>query len=300
MRVTIVTFAFLLVSTVLATPIYFTRGDTTASLVKRTKPIQRTPSTSAGKAPSTSPRRGSVSGGGPKTGKTGQGKSRNTICKRATASELVKALRAINGPEIGAGQFGKSYRLKFEGQNAVVKVVKTKGNEELVPQEVATLTTVGQFLAWGRRPAEEGLEGLDYIVMPDMGDHYDKVPGLTKDEATNLMYEARERYQHDHQLTHADLHLGNALFKKINGKIVCYLIDWLWSGSGHYTHPGEPLAISANDCVFDPWATNSDSEEHSSGSEGYMADRSSPPHQGSSPHMGSSPPHPGSSPHSSG
>lgn len=299
MRATIITLVFLVLNTVLATPIYLTRGDAAASLVKRDKTLHRTPSTSAGKTP---PRRGSISGGGgePKGGKTGQTKARgNTICKRTTSSELVKALRSINGPEIGAGKFGKSYRLELGGQKAVVKVVKTKGNEDIIIQEVATLKIVHQYLAWGRRPAAEGMDGLDYIVMPDMGDHYDKVPGLTKAEAETLMYEARDRYEHDYKLTHGDLHFGNALYQRVGGKIVCHLVDWLWSGAGTFTHPGQPLAIAISDCVFDPWATNSDSEEHSSGSEGYMADRSSPPHQGSSSHMGSSPPHPGSSPHGS-
>ena len=156
------------------------------------------------------------------------------------------------------------------------------------------LKKVHQFLAWGRRAAAEGMDGLDYILMPDLGEHYDKV-GLTKSEAEDYMYKARDRYEKDDGMKHAyvflafgwsksltvvhsDAHLGNALFKKVGNTIVCHLVDWLWADDGgtHFDNPGEPITISLADCVFDPWATNSDSEETAS-SEGYMGDRSSPP-----------------------
>ncbi len=130
------------------------------------------------------------------------------MCKRANPSELVKALRSVNGPEIGAGKFGKTYRLtaKFAGQAAVVKVVKTKEEgPETVKQEVVHLKHVQQFLAWGHRAADEsGSDELDYIVMPDMGKLYNEVTGpkLSKEEAETLMLKAKDDYKTQFGMTH--------------------------------------------------------------------------------------------------
>ncbi|KAF8329209.1 hypothetical protein F5887DRAFT_119484 [Amanita rubescens] len=278
MRIISVTLTFLFLSTVLATPIYPVRRDTIASLAKRGGSKHTTSSASTPKAPSTAKSSGQGSASGPKTGGTKGGPRKKQKCRRTTSTELVKALRAINGPEIGAGKFGKSYRLKYAGQDAVVKVVKTKEvGADIVRQEVVHLKQVHQFLAWGRRAAAGDLEGLDYIVMPDMGVPYDKI-GLSKSQAEEYMYKARDHYETTYKMKHTDAHLGNALFKKNGNTIECHLVDWLWADNGetHFENPGEPFTIAEADCVFDPWATFSDSE-HSSGSEGYMADRSSPP-----------------------
>ncbi|KAF8331828.1 hypothetical protein F5887DRAFT_56745 [Amanita rubescens] len=282
MRVTSVTLAFIFFSTVLATPIYLTRGDTTASLAKRNKHTSSAGSTQ--KTPSTARRSsGQVSASGPRSGKTAKTAKTKTNspkhqqCKRVTPSELVKALRSVDGPEIGAGKFGKTYRLtqKFENQAAVVKVVKTKEQgEETIKQEVTNLKHVKQFLAWGHKEAADGIDAMDFIVMPDMGMSY-KEAKLSPTEANELMTKASENYKTEFGMTHDDLHLANALFKKVGETYVCHLVDWLWAinGQTHFEDPGHPIPIGADDCVFNPWAVSSDSE-HSSGSEGYVADGS--------------------------
>jgi len=282
MRVTSVTLAFIFFSTVLATPIYLTRGDTTASLAKRNKHTSSAGSTQ--KTPSTARRSsGQVSASGPRSGKTTKtakttktktNSPKHQQCKRVTPSALVKALQSVDGLEIGAGQFGKTYRLtqKFENQAAVVKVIKTKAQgAETIKQEVTNLKHVRQLLAWGHREAADGVDAMDFIVMPDMGKTY-KEEGLSPTEAKEMMMKASENYKTEFGMTHDDLHLGNALFKKVGGTYVCHLVDWLFATNGQtrFEDPGHPIPIEADDCVFNPWAVVSDSEP-SSGSEGYAA-----------------------------
>jgi len=288
MRVSSVTLAFLFLSTVLATPIYPIRGDTAASLEKRGKQTSSSSAkASTAKTPSTAAK--SKGAGQPKTAKgSGQTKGASrTICKRSPASELVKAIRSVEPTELGEGKFGKTYHItgKFQGQDAVVKIVKTnEAGPDMVIQEVVHLKQVHQFLAWGRREPAEGMEGLDYIVMPFMGLNYDKVPGLTKTHAEELLTEAKTRYETVDKMTHTDAHLGNALYKKKpDGSFECHLVDWLWAENGqtHHGNPGTPLTITLADCVFDPWATNSDSEHSTTGSSGYKGDVSSKGSQGS-------------------
>jgi hypothetical protein len=295
MRATSVTLAFLFLSTVLATPIYPTHGDTAASFAKRGP---------GGTSTSTGHTKGTVSKAG--KGSTSRAAASKQICKRTTATALITALRSVDGPPIGKGQLGTTFRLtkQYEGKAAVVKVIKTKDiGAEFIKQEIFNLKAVHQFLAWGRRLASEGSEGLDYILMPDMGLMYDKVGGLTKAKAEELVQVAHTRYKTVNKMAHDDVHLGNAVFKKIgDNQYECHLVDWFFAnnveGPNTYTDPGEPLPIALTDCVFDPFVSMSGSE-HSSGSAGYQADKSSSPSQGSPAH--GSPAHgsPGGSPGSS-
>jgi hypothetical protein len=186
---------------------------------------------------------------------------------------------------------GTTFRLTkpYDGKAAVVKVVKTKDiGAQFIKQEIANLKVVHQYLSWGRRPASAGVEGLDYILMPDMGLMYDKVEGLTKAKAQELVEVAHARYKTVNKIIHDDKHLGNAVFKKIgDNQYECHLVDWFFAnnaeGSNTYTNPGEPLLIAPTDCVFDPFVSMSGSE-HSSGSAGYLGDKSSSPSQGSPAH----------------
>jgi hypothetical protein len=66
---------------------------------------------------------------------------------------------------------------------------------------VSNLKHVKQFLAWGHMDAAEGIDAMDFIVMPDMGKLY-KEEGLSQTEAEDMMKKASENYKTEFGMTH--------------------------------------------------------------------------------------------------
>jgi hypothetical protein len=245
MRLATVTLAFLFFSTVLATPIYRTHGDTVA-FTKRNDPVKKAISTSTKKSPNSTPGR------------------KRLQCKRATTSELIAALQTIDHQKpIGSGKDGAVYHLtaKVDNHDAVVKIVKTaKMHVARIKEEVENLMQVKQFLGWGRMTSLSG-EELDYIIMPHMGIPFSE----TKMDASHirtLKEAALERYRKAYHLIHGDATDNNIVYKKVAADpgYEAELIDWTDATpdpSFHFTFPdpGTPFVIPADACIFAPPST---------------------------------------------
>lgn len=247
MRFTTVSVALFFLSTVIASPIYPLREGDSVALRKRVdgpKPATPKPAASTPRRQGSTSKSPTSSAGTPRrqssTGRTTPSRAnsksepgaKNAHCKRATESEVISALQALEKEPLGAGEYGSVHPLKakLDGHDAIVKIIKgSKMKKADIEHEVKNARQVKQFIAW----AHSATTDTYYIIMPNMGisEKDAKAKGMTEDPKV-LTKAAEERYKTEYHMVHGDIDAGgksggNVVYKMgSSNKYEAEIIDW--------------------------------------------------------------------------
>ncbi|KAG6855613.1 hypothetical protein H0H87_000269 [Tephrocybe sp. NHM501043] len=160
----------------------------------------------------------------PKGSTTGKGAPQKgcppCVKKREQHGPVASALLATKSL-IGKGDFGQAWSTKFNGQDAVIKVMHTPEAAK-VEHEVRCLKAVKQFLGWGRTADSSHF----YIVMHNMGKPLlvaaPLADGALDDihEIRKLQSAAKSHYEKTYHMRH--LYVSHRLISHIEDANVCY------------------------------------------------------------------------------